>query len=405
MANVAVEYNDELNLSRIRTGESRDLVFNNLIDNDGQSFRLQSIEPDGSRLWYCVWKDLRNCPVTILMSSDLKRAEPGNVQLVHNHTDDIIGAYLQADGRSTIFDKQEKAKLPFWLFTINSETNLKGRGMIYQGYKYLLATISDRGDSTWKCSACEATLQIIGLFWTAYQQDNHTHCPLTIEEINVITANPEESKALLPIPTNSIPLSKSTLLTTLSTFNPHRTFQFHHQDPDNLKILQDGFEYFYVCSRPTYSLWHCIYNSIRCCNATLHLSNDTLQTTLNPETPHNHSDQLWDLYYTPLGENSILDQATNTLKPFHFLIKPTFVRPLPHVIYEGHLFELYFITECGNASIWRCTGGNRRDCRAALNVSGRFGKVSVEGLPHVEQPMGEDEQVEWVVRYGSEDSF
>lgn len=399
----AGECNVELNFAGIRHGGSQDLVFKRLIDSDGQSFKLQSIEPDGSRIFCCVWRDIRNCPVTIRMSSDLKRAEPENVQLVHNHADDIIGVYLQADGRSKIFDKQEHAILTFWLFTIESEIGLKARGMIYQGYKYLLTSISDRGDSTWKCSACEATLQITGLFLESSQQENHTHSPLTIEDINAITASPEESNLLLPTPTNSIPLSKSTLLTALSAFNPNRTFQFHHQDSNNLKILQDGFEYLYLCSKPTYSLWHCIYHSIRCCHATLHLSNDTLQATLNSGTSHSHSDQLWDLYYTPLGENYILDEPANTPKPFHFLIKPTFARPLPHVIYEEHLFELYRITKCGNGSIWRCTGN--RDCRVALNVSGRFGKVCVEGLPHVEQPMGEDEQVEWVVRYGSEDKF
>lgn len=384
--------------ARIRKG---DLVFKRLTDNDGQSFRLQSIEPDGSHLWCCVWKDIRNCPVTVRMSADLKRVEPENDLIVHNHADDVIGVYLEKDGRSSIFDKQEKVKLPFWLFTIKPESNLKERGIIYQGYKYLLVTISDRGDSTWKCTACETTLQITGLFWTASQQDNHSHCPLSIEDINAITENPQESNALLPL-TNSIPLSKSTLIATLSTFNPNRTFQFllEHQHPNNLKILQDGFEYFYVGSRPTYSLWHCIYHRIRCCNATLRISNDgTLQST--PQ--HNHTDQLWDLYFTPLGENHILD-GRQTLKPFHFLIQPTFLRPLPHLIYEGHLFSLFFITECGNGSIWSCTGSG--DCRVALNVAGRFAKItSVEGLPHVDQPLGEDEQVEWVVRYGSEDSF
>ncbi|KAL1402870.1 hypothetical protein pipiens_019615 [Culex pipiens pipiens] len=344
MAALLANCNVELDLVSIRNKKDQPPEVKPVVARityDGQEFRLQSIEPDGTRLWCCMWQDLRHCPVTVRMSSNGNKVVPVSPKARHNHPDDIVGVFLHEDGRHSVFDKQERTKLPFWLFTVESvEHEMKRRGMIYQGYKYLLATIGDRGDSEW----------------------------------------------------NGVPLSKEALLATLSSPNPNRTFQLHHQ-ADAMKILQDGFEYYYVCSKPSYSLWRCIYSSIRCCNATLRLFNITQQTS---HTPHNHSDELWHLYFTALGQHTIQGL------PFHFLIQPTFLRPLPHLIYEGHLFNLDFITEQGSASLWFCAGPG---CRVALTVTGQFETVSVEGLPHGEPPMARNVQADWIRRFGSSRSF
>ncbi|EDS33384.1 conserved hypothetical protein [Culex quinquefasciatus] len=388
MAALLANFNVELDLISIRDKKAQPPDVKPVIARityDGQEFRLQSNEPDGTRLWRCMWHDLRQCPVTVRMSNSGMKVVPVSPKARHNHPDDIISVYLHEDDRHPV---STAGKDETTLLAITHE--MKRRGMIYQGYKYLLATIGDRGDSEWKCVKCETTLQITGLFWIASQQGNHSHGPLTTEEIYAITRKGDNINDLLP--SSGVPLSKQALLATLSSPNPNRTFQLHHQG-DAMKILQDGFEYYYVCSKPSYSLWRCIYSSIRCCNATLRLLNITQQTS---HTPHNHSDELWHLYFTALGQHTIQGL------PFHFLIQPTFLRPLPHLIYAGHLFNLDFITEQGSASLWFCADPG---CRVALTVTGQFETVSVEGLPHGEPPMARNVQADWIRRFGSSRSF
>ncbi|XP_039428818.1 uncharacterized protein LOC120412423 [Culex pipiens pallens] len=393
-----VEDSREVDTASVELNRSQNFTMKLTVDQkvqitvNGHDFQWE----DEAASWCCVWREIRRCPVQIQLSPDGKEATLVDTTSEHNHPDEVVAIFWQKFGKNLISDEHENNDF-YYRLSGKSEDQLNRR-IVYQGYRYQLAFIADNGDSDWKCEQCQATVRVMGLFWIIDYRCLHSHAPLTLEQLDY-------DQDLLPYkstnPTANIPQPPSALLNLLSVDEPERNFQMHHHE-NLMKILQDGYEYSYCCSKPSYSLWKCFYATIRGCGAILHVDNHGRIGTPAPTSTHNHSIELWDLYYHRLGEATIRNESTNAPTPFVFLIKPDFLRPLPHIIYQGHLFTMIFITELGERSKWRCVGP---DCGVTANVTGLFEAIVVEGLPHCEEPLREEEKREWIGRYGTPDDF
>ncbi|XP_058818995.1 uncharacterized protein LOC131681914 [Topomyia yanbarensis] len=391
--------NRNFEVKRIRTKQ--------VITYKGENFRLKLRQDDGSSLWSCVWSRTRNCVVTLNLNADGKQVFPVDSKKKHNHSGQQIAAFLLPTGKASVYDEDKDAYLSYWIWNYQSEYRTN-KAIIYQGYKYTIHFIGNNGKSTWKCyGGCKVYARVEGALEMISVKNEHNHEQLTDDEIKAITGTDIVDPDLLPssktlpsssCPSNlSSPLRASNLLRRLSVPDQDRNFEVQiHKG--QMKILQDGYEYNHKTSKQNHSLWRCIHSSVRSCRATLHVDN-RCKTGILPKIPkHNHSTELWDIYKYPLGESSIMDSYSEVVKPFWFLIQPSFMRPLPNIIYDGHRYSLDFITETGDSSKWKCSA---QPCRVRLTVTGLFELAAINPPEHADAPLTEEKIAEYIRCFGT----
>lgn len=378
-----------------------------IIRYEDEDFRLRSRQADGTSLWSCTWLKIRLCPVVLSLSADGKRLTPIDSTKEHNHSVEQVAVYHMNLGKGQIYDENRRVYSSYWLFGFPWEYR-ESRGMIYQGNKYYLNIIGNNQMSSWKCRIknCKAYVRIEGTCKTLFHKHQHIHDRLADDDILAITNSTEVDQDLLEDvsppeitidPKTQVgPLRPITLQHVLSSNDPDRNFHVTILK-DQMKIHQHRYEYYYRSSNETHSLWKCVFFTIRRCRATLHLSNDCKTATLPDVPKHNHRDELWDMFYYPLGKHSIMDAYTETVKPFWFLMQPGFFRSHPMLIYEENKFTLASITENGDSSRWRCVA---HLCRATLTVTGLF-ELVVGGHPHNHEPQPESKRIQWIRQYGT----
>ncbi|EDS30539.1 conserved hypothetical protein [Culex quinquefasciatus] len=373
-----------------------------LVTYEGENFRLKSRSPDGSSVWSCVWTSARKCKVLLHLKADGKMVTVADDTKKHTHSDQEIAVFSHELGKLQIFDEDKDEHLPCWLFSYTSEYR-ENRGIIYQEYKYMLYNINNAGVSKWKCHVTQCkcfarisnTMKIISV-----RNGPHTHHePLTQQELKSLTGTDNPQAPITPPtpPSEALPPRYSTLQRILATEDPNRNFQpLFHQD--QTKIAHDGFEYNYSSSEATHSLWRCNFSTIRKCRAKLHLDHDGKRAFLPDLPKHNHRADLWELFYYPRGPSTIMNAYTETTEPFHFLVQPSFLRPIPFLIYGRHKYTIRFITESGDSCKWQCVGNG---CRVCLTVTGLFELLVEDGGEHVDAPLSEGKIAEFARKYGS----
>ncbi|KAL1394884.1 hypothetical protein pipiens_011634 [Culex pipiens pipiens] len=156
-----------------------------------------------------------------------------------------------------------------------------------------------------------------------------------------------------------------------------------------MKIVQNGFEYYYNLSTAKFTSWKCIYTTVRACRATITLDNSCKLAHL-PEIPrHSHSTKPWNLLTFPLGRSTIIDAQTGAEKPFWFRVQPNFLRPIVTIMYEGHRYRLVFLNESGSSSTWGCSSnGNSIHAEPEMSASDQAAWIEEIGT------IGGDEAVE-----------
>ncbi|XP_065084363.1 uncharacterized protein LOC135706646 [Ochlerotatus camptorhynchus] len=380
-----------------------------LIHFDEEDFRINLRESDGTSLWSCTWLHVRKCPVVLHLSADGKQVTTVDPEKKHNHSEEQIALFYLACGKALVYDEYIGASRYYWLFSCQSEYRTN-RAIIYQGYKYYLHTIGNNRMSSWKCRVkkCKAFARVEDCLKVITCKNHHTHDPLPDGEILAITGSTEVDKDLLPdpsilasdgAPANEGPLRPFTLLRLLSRNDSDRNFQVSI-DKEKMKILQNGYEYYYQSSNSAHSLWKCIYSFIRRCRAVLYVDNQCKQGFLPKIPKHNHPVELWDIFRYPLGKNSIMDSNTKTMKPFWYLMQSDFLRSYPILIYDQNKFHMTFINEHGDSCKFRCAGQSGQYCTATLTVTMLFESIAATGSPHNHESPSEEKIATWIRIYG-----
>ncbi|KAL9706488.1 hypothetical protein quinque_010006 [Culex quinquefasciatus] len=375
---------------------------------DGRDFRFNAKESTGYSQWSCVWSDIRLCKVKLYISPDGKVARLHESDHKHNHSDGDVPAFKLTDGKRTIFDETKNVDLPYYLYTYPADF-FPNRGLIYQGQKYTLCRIDRHGHSTWKCPrTCTGYIKVESSLRSIACKNSHQHAVLTPQEIKTITGSDQpdllegasfpDTPSTSTVPIKKGPLSTHDLLEILSTQDPDRNFQVQIKNR-SMKIVQNGFEYYYNLSTAKFTSWKCIYTTVRACRATVTLDNSCKSAHL-PEIPrHSHSTKPWSLLTFPLGRSTIIDAQTGAEKPFWFRLQPNFLRPIVTIMYEGHRYRLVFLNESGSSSTWGCSSSRR--CNVRIFIDGLFKRLRNGNSIHTEPAMSASDQVAWIEEIGT----
>lgn len=371
-----------------------------LIHFEDEDFRKSVLKPDGTSLWLCTWQRLRKCPVVLNLSADCKQVTPVDPEAKHSHSEEQIAIFYLTCGKAPVYDEDIGADRSCWLFSVQSEYR-QNRAIIYQGYKYCLHLIRQKGLSTWQCyfRKCKAFARVEDCLKIISCKNKHNHDPLSNDEILALTGLTEVDKDLLPdadvrepdfSPPTKGPLRPMTLLRLLSKNDSERNFQASIEK-DKMKILQNGYEYHYHSSNETHSVWKCTYSFVRRCRVLFHIDNRCKQGTLPKSPAHNHPVGPWGIFCYPMGKHSIMDSYTETMKPFWYFVQPGFIRSYPMLIYGQNKYNLTLIN--GDNSRWRCTWHR---CPSTLTVTGLFELIVVTGNPHNHELPSEEKVAAWI---------